>query len=105
VGALHWLLFADELAGPVNVVAPEPVTNARFATTLGHVLHRPAVAVVPAFVVKAMFGEMAEEMLLAGQRVHPRRLLDAGFRFRHPTLESALRFELGRTGTAAGARG
>lgn len=96
VGALHWLLFAGDVSGAVNVVAPAPVTNAGFGTALGHVLHRPALAVVPGFVVKALFGEMAEEMLLTGQRVLPRRLLDGGFRFRHPTVELALRFELGR---------
>jgi uncharacterized protein (TIGR01777 family) len=96
VGALHHLLFTESLAGPVNVVTPNPVTNEEFGQTLGRVLHRPAKLTVPGFVVRAMFGEMGETMLLAGQRLVPRRLLESGFRFRYPTLEEALRFELGR---------
>jgi len=96
VGAIHHLLFTESLAGPVNVVAPNPVTNETFGKTLGHVLHRPAAMAVPGFAVRAMFGEMAEVMLLAGQRLTPRRLLESGFQFRHPHLEEALRFELGR---------
>ena len=96
VGALHFLLATHTLAGPVNVTAPNPVTNADFSHTLGHVLHRPAMATVPALALRLMFGEMADTMLLAGQRVLPRKLLAAGFQFRHPTLEEALRHELGR---------
>jgi uncharacterized protein (TIGR01777 family) len=96
VGALHHALFTETLAGPVNVVAPNPVTNEQFGKTLGHVLGRPARLAVPGFVLRGMFGEMAEAMLLAGQRVAPRRLMESGFEFRHPTLEEALRFELGR---------
>lgn len=98
IGALHFLLFTDSLSGPVNVTAPNPVTNAEFARTLGRVLRRPALATVPALVLKLMFGEMAEVMLLHGQRVLPRKLAAAGFAFRHPTLEEALRWELGRAG-------
>ena len=96
VGALHFLLYTDSLAGPVNLTAPNPLTNADFGHVLGHVLHRPAVATVPAFALRMMFGEMADTMLLAGQRVLPRKLLAAGFQFRHPTLEEALRWELGK---------
>ena len=96
VRALHFLLVTDSLAGPVNLTAPNPVTNADFARTLGHVLHRPAVATVPALALRLMFGEMADTMLLAGQRVLPRKLLAAGFTFRHQTLEEALRWELGK---------
>ncbi|MFL5577844.1 MAG: TIGR01777 family oxidoreductase [Gemmatimonadaceae bacterium] len=95
VAALHFLLRAGSLAGPVNVTAPNPVTNAEFARTLGRVLHRPAVATVPALALKLMYGEMAEVMLLGGVRALPRRLTEAGFRFRHPTLEEALRREVG----------
>jgi len=95
VRALRFALVTDTLRGPVNVVGPEPVTNADFSHTLGHVIHRPAVAVVPEFAVKLLLGaEQAEEMALASQRVVPRALLDAGFQFRHPTAEDALRFEL-----------
>lgn len=94
--ALSFIMSADALAGTVNVTAPNPVTNAQFAHALGQVLHRPAIATVPEFAVKLMYGEMAEETLLAGQRVLPRRLLDAGFHFDYPDLAQALRHELGK---------
>jgi uncharacterized protein (TIGR01777 family) len=96
ISALHHLLFTESLDGPVNVTAPAPVTNAEFSHTLAHVLGRPALVTVPGFALKMMYGEMAEVMLLAGQRVLPERLLASGFAFHHPTLEQALRFELGR---------
>jgi len=94
--ALLFLMTNEALSGPVNVTAPNPVTNAQFSHTLGHVLRRPAVATVPELAVKLMFGEMGEETLLSGQRVLPRRLLDAGFTFDYPELVGALRHELGR---------
>lgn len=97
VGALHHALYDEGLRGPVNVTAPAPVSQAEFARTLGRVLSRPAVAPLPGFVVKALFGEMGEVVLLGGQRVMPRRLLENGFTFLRPTLEEALRFELGKT--------
>ena len=84
------------LAGAVNATAPTPVTNAEFTRTLARVLHRPALAPVPAFALRALFGPMAEGTVLASQRVRPTALEAAGFRFLHPTLEAALRFELGR---------
>lgn len=97
VGALHFALVTDALRGVVNVVGPQPVTNAEFARTLGHVLHRPSFAPVPAFALRLALGrQQADEMLLASQRVLPRALQAAGFAFRHPTLEAALRFELGK---------
>jgi hypothetical protein len=77
------------LEGAFNVTAPEPVTNADFAHVLGEVLHRPAVMHVPGFMVRAAMGEMAK-VVLEGQRVVPRRLLEAGFPFRYPDLRSAL---------------
>jgi hypothetical protein len=95
VGAVHHLLFADDVEGPVNAVAPLPVDSARFAHVLGRALHRPAVLRVPAAALRFAFGEMADEALLGGARVRPARLEAAGFRFLHPTLESALRAELG----------
>ena len=101
VRVLEFLVLTDSLRGPVNSVAPEPVTNAELSRVLAHVLHRPAVATVPAFAARLMFGEMADALLLAGQRVLPRKLLDAGFRFDHPTLEGALRAELAGHGAAA----
>lgn len=94
VRAIAWLLRQRDLAGAVNVVAPEPVRNAEFTRTLARAIHRPAIAIVPALVIKAMFGRMGEETLLAGQRVEPRRLLDAGFVFSYPTLERAFAHEL-----------
>ncbi|GJG86642.1 oxidoreductase [Gemmatimonadetes bacterium T265] len=97
LGALHAMLARDALAGAVNVVLPHPVRNADFARVLGRVLHRPALVPAPAFALRLLLGrEQADEMLLASQRVVPSRLLAAGFVFRHPTLEDALRFELGR---------
>jgi len=96
VRALEFLMADETLSGAVNVTAPNPVTNATFSETLAHVLHRPALTTVPEFAVKLMFGEMGEETLLSGQRVIPRRLLDAGFRFDYPELAAALRYELGK---------
>jgi uncharacterized protein (TIGR01777 family) len=96
VRALEFLLAADALAGPVNVVAPEAVRNATFTATLGRVLGRPTLTTVPGLALRAVYGDMADETLLTGQRVRCRRLCDAGFTFRYATLEDALRAELGR---------
>ncbi len=94
VAALLFLLQSGTLDGPVNVVAPEPVRNDDFTTALGHAVNRPTLGFVPAFALRAVYGQMAEETLLAGQRVRPARLQEAGFRFRHPEIEEALRAEL-----------
>jgi uncharacterized protein len=96
VGAIHFALRSERVRGPLNLTAPEPVTNAAFTRVLGRVLRRPTLAAVPAPVVRAVFGQMGEESLLAGASVVPRALLDAGFRFRWPGLEEALRFALGK---------
>jgi uncharacterized protein len=96
VSALHFLLMSASASGIFNFTAPNPVTNAEFASTLGRVLSRPALLPVPAFVLRAVFGEMAESTILSGQRVLPTRLSAAGFVFRHTTLDAALRFELGQ---------
>ena len=82
------------LAGPLNVVSPNPVTNAQFAKALGKALGRPTVFPFPAFAAKAIFGEMAEEALLTGQRALPARLLDAGFDFDYPHVGTALEHAL-----------
>ncbi len=95
VGLLHHLLFSG-LEGPVHATAPTPVTNRDFTRVLGKVLGRPAVFPVPAFAVKALFGEMGEALLLSGAKVLPKRALEDGFRFRTPDVETALREELGR---------
>ena len=96
VGAIRYAIATDSLAGPVNVASPAPVTNAEFTETLARVLRRPALVPVPAFVMRFAFGEMGEATLLASQRIRPRRLLESGYRFQYPTLEAALRHELGR---------
>jgi hypothetical protein len=89
-------LETDSLTGAVNAVAPNPVTNAEFTKTLGHVLRRPTVFPVPGFVLRAIFGEMAEALLLASARVAPARLATLGFGFRFGELEPALRHLLGK---------
>jgi uncharacterized protein (TIGR01777 family) len=91
VRVIRFALTSDTLTGAVNAVAPQPVTNAEFTATLGRAVRRPAMIPVPAFALRALFGEMAELTMLASQRVMPRRLEDAGFRFDFPTLEGALR--------------
>jgi hypothetical protein len=86
----------EPLHGPVNAVAPNPVTNLVFAKTLGRVLGRPAIFPMPAFAVRLAFGEMGKELVLASTRIEPARLLSAGYQFRFPQLEGALRHLLGR---------
>jgi len=91
VGAIHHLLKNDLLHGPVNLVAPKPVTNAEFTQTLASVLSRPAIFPVPAVVVKVAFGEMGEAALLGSQRVEPAQLLGSGYPFRFNELRTSLR--------------
>jgi hypothetical protein len=95
VGAVLHALGTEALAGPVNVVAPNPVTNLEFTKTLGRVLHRPTVFPMPAFAARLVFGEMADNLLLASTRVAPTRLVATGYQFRFPQLEPALRHVLG----------
>lgn len=104
LGAILHAIRCDSLRGPVNAVSPDPVTQREFAKSLGRVLRRPAFLPLPAFVVRALFGEMGKEVLLAGQRVRPTKLLESGFRFDFPQLEDCLRHELGRVDDAALAR-
>lgn len=92
--AMEHCLFVDRVAGPVNLVAPNPVRNSHFATTLGRVLARPALIPVPAIALTLMYGEMARETILASQRALPDALAASGFDFSHPTLEGALRATL-----------
>ncbi len=84
-------LHNTHLAGPVNAVAPNPVTNRELTKTLGRALHRPTILPVPRFGARLAFGNLADELLLASQRVVPRKLEAAGFTWQHPKLESALR--------------
>lgn len=95
VGALLFCLDTAAAEGPINVTAPEPVTNAELSKALGRVLGRPAVAPVPALAVKALYGEMAS-IVTTGARVVPKRLLALGYKFRQPELEPALRAATGR---------
>ena len=90
VGAVQHILKNDLLQGPVNMVAPKPVTNLEFTKTLASVLSRPAIFPVPAFAAKLAFGEMAEDVLLASQRVEPARLVTSGYPFQYSELGKAL---------------
>ena len=89
--ALMHIIEEESLSGPVNLVAPNPVTNREFAQTLGRALGRPAFIPAPPFALRMMFGEFADAVLLSSQRVIPRKLTDSGFIFQYRTLESALR--------------
>lgn len=91
VAAIRRLLTADDVAGAVNLTAPTPVTNAVFTRELGAALHRPTLAAVPGFALRAVLGGFAEEGVLAGQRVAPRVLTDSGFPFTHTEIGAALR--------------
>ena len=97
VAALLFCLDHEGATGPVNLTAPEPVTNKEFSRTLGRVLHRPAVAPVPGAALRLLFGEMAS-IITVSQRAVPRRLEQLGYRFRQPSLEQSLRTATGRRG-------
>jgi uncharacterized protein (TIGR01777 family) len=88
--AIHHLIRNDALRGPVNVVAPEPLPQREFASALGRFLHRPTVIPLPAAVVRQLFGQMGEEVLLGGQFVEPAALRRSGFTWAAPGLEEAL---------------
>lgn len=90
IGALRHALASDDLAGPVNATAPNPVTNAEFTGALARAVHRPALVGVPAPLLRLLLGELAGEALLAGQRVLPARLTAAGHVFKFPALADAL---------------
>jgi uncharacterized protein (TIGR01777 family) len=90
VGAIHHILKNDLMQGPVNMVGPKPVKNAEFAATLASVLSRPAILPMPAFAVKAVFGEMGEELLLSSQKVEPGKLISSGYPFRYRELRASL---------------
>jgi len=97
VGAIVFCLTNDAVSGPVNLTAPEPVTNAEFTRTLGRLVHRPTLVPTPTPALKLLFGDdMVQEMLLGGTRAVPAKLQGAGFRWLHPTLEVALADILGQ---------
>jgi uncharacterized protein len=91
VGVIDHVLFNNSVHGPVNAVSPNPVTNSEFSQVLGRVLSRPARFALPSVAARLIFGEMANEVLLASARVSPARLAESGFTFQFPELESALR--------------
>jgi len=95
IGLIHFTLMNEELRGPVNAVAPRPVTNREFTRTLGRVLRRPTWTPLPALAVRGLLGEMGDALLLQGQRVTPEAAGRAGFEFMTPTLDEALRWEMG----------
>ncbi|MBZ0158595.1 MAG: TIGR01777 family oxidoreductase [bacterium] len=95
LGVIAHALTTEALQGPVNAVTPNPVTNQEFTRTLGRILGRFTLFPIPATAAHLAFGEMADEVLLASQRVQPTRLLATGYRFRYPDLEGALRHSLG----------
>jgi uncharacterized protein (TIGR01777 family) len=96
IAALKFLLADGTIQGPVNVVAPNPVTNAEFTQTLARVISRPAIVPMPAFAARLAFGEMADALLLGSQKVDPAVLEDNGFLFEWPTLEPAIKHILNR---------
>jgi len=96
IGAIYHVVSNNNIEGPINVVAPNPVTNLEFTKTLGKVLSRPTLFSVPETVIKPAFGEMGREILLSSTRVVPNKLLATGYRFRNPDLEGALRHLLGK---------
>ena len=96
VRVIELAIALERLAGPVNAVAPAPVTNREFTRVLGRVLGRPTLVPLPGPAVRVLMGEMGQALLLDSARALPRRLERAGFRFRHPDLEGALRATLGR---------
>lgn len=96
VGAIHHLLRSDLLHGPVNLVSPKPVTNAEFTKILGNALSRPTIFPMPAFAARLAFGQMADELLLASQRVEPVKLISSGYPFRFGKLQDCLKDILGK---------
>lgn len=95
VGAVHHLMFTPNIDGPVNLVAPNPVTNIEFTRVLAAALNRPALFKIPAFAIKAAFGELGVEVPLSSTRVTPTRLMETGYEFRYPDLFDALAHLLG----------
>jgi len=99
LGIMHHAMWDETLRGPVNAIAPNPVTSAEYGHVLGKVLHRPSILPAPTLALKALFGELATGAILASQKVASEQLPAHGFSFLYPTLEEALRFTLGRSET------
>ena len=104
IGLVQWTLTRNHVSGPLNLTAPAPVTNAEFARTLGRVLRRPSFVPVPAFAMRLALGELADALILGGQRVLPARVQALGYEFMHETLEPALREIYGSRNQGSGIR-
>jgi uncharacterized protein (TIGR01777 family) len=96
VRAIEHIIDREDLSGPVNVLAPQPVTNAQFARSLATILHRPTFVKVPGWMLRLMIGEMADAVLEGDADLRPTRLFQSGFQFLYPDITTALRHELGR---------
>ncbi|MCA8984251.1 MAG: TIGR01777 family oxidoreductase [Planctomycetaceae bacterium] len=96
LGAIYHCLMTEDIHGPVNLVMPQSTTNREFIKTLGEVLQRPTLVPLPTFAVRTLLGEMGSTLLLDSTRVAPARLQQSGYKFRHPNLDQALRFLLGK---------
>ena len=94
IRAIEHIMNCDQIAGPVNVLAPEPVANKEFAMVLGKMLHRPVFLRVPAFILRLAMGEIAEAIVAGDSPLKPEKLLATGFQFHFPDIESAIRHEL-----------
>jgi hypothetical protein len=91
INLVRWTLQTPAVSGPINATAPNPVTNKEFARALGRAMHRPAFMPAPAFALRLMLGEMADALLLSGQRAVPAKAQNLGFAFRYSQLDEALR--------------
>ncbi len=91
IAMVRWALGTPTVNGAINATAPTPVTNADFARALGRVMHRPAFMPAPGFALKLLFGEMAEGLLLSGQRAVPAKATRLGFQFKYATVDGALK--------------
>jgi uncharacterized protein (TIGR01777 family) len=94
IRAIEHIMNRDQIVGPVNVLAPEPVTNEEFARVLGKILHRPVFLRIPAFILRLAIGEIAEAIVAGDSRLKPEKLQATGFHFNFPDIESAIRHEL-----------
>jgi uncharacterized protein len=90
IGLVRWALVTSAVSGPLNLTAPAPATNAEFTKALGRAMRRPAVMPAPALALRLAFGEMADALLLGGQRVLPAKAQESGYSFRYPNLDAAL---------------
>jgi len=96
IGTIYHVIYNEQLNGPVNITAPEPVTNSEFTKILGRILKRPSFFRIPEGLIKLKFGEMGKEILLSSTRVRPDKLLESGYEFRHPMLKGVLEHLLGK---------